>query len=156
MRNTAQAEKVVPATTVSEDILHVTHISGLRVIVDVHQGNMTATRMQVPPDPDTPLHVKVGDVTFFQPTGPSTKYRIEFADYDELMSANPSWSKGKPAGVFRTEDLWHYVDKYRAAGHDGNVLAELEKNAHANALAAKAAADAEALAVSQPVSEVSP
>ena len=30
--------------------------------------------------------------------------------YDDLMSANPSWSVNKPAGVFRPEDIFAYID----------------------------------------------
>lgn len=40
----------------------------------------------------------------------------EHMDYQELMSANPNWAPTKPAGVFRKEDLWHFVDTIRARG----------------------------------------
>jgi hypothetical protein len=37
-------------------------------------------------------------------------------DYDELLSEHPAWAPTKPAGVFRKEDLWHFVDLIRARG----------------------------------------
>jgi hypothetical protein len=44
----------------------------------------------------------------------SDLYMIHGTDYEELMSAYPSWSPQKPAGVFRKEDLWHFVDLMRS------------------------------------------
>jgi hypothetical protein len=46
----------------------------------------------------------------------SDLYMVHSADYEELMSAYPSWSPQKPAGVFRKEDLWHFVDLIRSRG----------------------------------------
>jgi hypothetical protein len=40
--------------------------------------------------------------------------RTDITDYTELMSANPLWAPTKPAGVFRKEDLWHFVDLIRS------------------------------------------
>jgi len=40
--------------------------------------------------------------------------RPAITDYADLMSANPSWAPNKPAGVFRQEDLWHFVDLIRS------------------------------------------
>jgi hypothetical protein len=34
-------------------------------------------------------------------------------DYTDLMSANPPWAPNKPAGTYRNEDLWHFVDAIR-------------------------------------------
>jgi len=31
-------------------------------------------------------------------------------EYTELMSANPTWAPGKPAGTFRQDDLWRFID----------------------------------------------
>jgi hypothetical protein len=46
----------------------------------------------------------------------SNLYMVHGTDYEELMSANPPWSPQKPAGVFRKEDLWHFVDLIRSRG----------------------------------------
>lgn len=64
--------------------------------------------------PDTGA-VAVKCVPYFDSPIATGEYVVKDADYTELMSAGPSWSPNKPAGVFRVDDLWHYVDKYRAA-----------------------------------------
>lgn len=46
----------------------------------------------------------------------SNMYMIHGSDYEELMSANPTWAPTKPGGVFRKEDLWHFVDLIRSRG----------------------------------------
>lgn len=38
-------------------------------------------------------------------------YEITSQAFDKLMAANPL--KGKPAGVFRKDDLWSFVDSIR-------------------------------------------
>ena len=46
-----------------------------------------------------------------------SEYLIENADYLELTSEQPvEWSPDKPAGTYRNEDIWHFVDKHRNAG----------------------------------------
>ena len=42
-------------------------------------------------------------------------FEVKGADYAELVSASPSWAPGKPAGTFRNEDLWVFIDRQRAA-----------------------------------------
>lgn len=42
------------------------------------------------------------------------EYEIAGDDFDELVSENPSWAPGKPAGTYRNEDLWVFIDRYRA------------------------------------------
>jgi hypothetical protein len=32
------------------------------------------------------------------------------SQYDDLMSASPPWAVGKPAGVFRPEDIFTFMD----------------------------------------------
>jgi hypothetical protein len=39
--------------------------------------------------------------------------RIVGDDYDALMSDRPAFAPNKPAGTFRYEDLWHFVDRQR-------------------------------------------
>lgn len=41
------------------------------------------------------------------------QFLIEKGDYEELISASPSWAPGKPAGVYRNEDLWPLIDRIR-------------------------------------------
>lgn len=48
------------------------------------------------------------------PTDSSNMYTIHGPDYEELMSPTPSWAPNKPEGVFRKEDLWHFVDLIRS------------------------------------------
>lgn len=35
-------------------------------------------------------------------------------DFAELVSENPEWAPSKPAGTYRNEDLWVFVDRKRA------------------------------------------
>jgi hypothetical protein len=42
-------------------------------------------------------------------------YVIEGADYDELVGPAPTWAPDKPAGTYRNDDLWHYIDLQRQA-----------------------------------------
>lgn len=40
-------------------------------------------------------------------------YAVEGAQYDELCGPATAWAPDKPAGTFRTEDLWHFIDLQR-------------------------------------------
>lgn len=40
-------------------------------------------------------------------------YIIEKGMYEELVSANPEWAPSKPAGTYRNEDLWRFIDIIR-------------------------------------------
>ncbi len=42
-------------------------------------------------------------------------YEIKDDDFTELMSANPIWAPSKPAGTYRNEDLWVFIDRQRSA-----------------------------------------
>ena len=84
----------VPAQTLTEEITTISIIPGARLDLVVNVGSMQSG---------------VFSVERF-----AGAYTIAGDDYAELMSAGPFWSPNKPAGVYRTEDLWHYVDKYRA------------------------------------------
>jgi hypothetical protein len=81
---------------ISEDITYYEHSYGGIVKVLVHKFSTTngvTTKLDI-----------------------SNMYSIYNEDYEELMSAYPSWSPQKPAGVFRKEDLWHFVDLIRSRG----------------------------------------
>lgn len=113
-------ERVIPSVIVTEDISNVIHVQGLSVVVVLSAGTMVTEHITLPIDPDNPPAIALApptvERTFFRAiSGKDAVYKIEHGDYDELMSASPSWSPGKPAGVFRYDDLWYYVDKYRAA-----------------------------------------
>lgn len=43
------------------------------------------------------------------------RYEIGGDDFTELMSASPPWAPGKPAGTYRNEDLWIFIDRKRGA-----------------------------------------
>lgn len=40
-------------------------------------------------------------------------YEITNENFAELMSADPEWAPGKPAGTFRNDDLWIFIDRLR-------------------------------------------
>jgi hypothetical protein len=42
-------------------------------------------------------------------------YAIEGDDYDELVGPPQAWNPNKPEGTYHNEDLWHFIDKQRAA-----------------------------------------
>jgi len=42
-------------------------------------------------------------------------YTIEGEQYDELCGPPPAWAPDKPAGTYRNEDLWHFIDLMRNA-----------------------------------------
>jgi hypothetical protein len=42
-------------------------------------------------------------------------YVVNGDDYKELNGPPTTWATDKPAGTYRNEDLWHYVDKQRLA-----------------------------------------
>ncbi len=44
-----------------------------------------------------------------------SQYEINGADFTELMSAGPAWALNKPAGTYRNDDLWIFIDRQRAA-----------------------------------------
>ena len=42
--------------------------------------------------------------------GETTARSFSGSQYDDLVSANPTWSPNKPAGVFRPDDIFAYMD----------------------------------------------
>ena len=38
---------------------------------------------------------------------------IRGTDLQELLSASPPWAPSKPAGTYRNEDLWQFIDRFR-------------------------------------------
>ena len=116
-------EMFIPAKTMTEEITAIQHILGQSVMVSTQLGEM----------------VTENGTPFFKGVTATGNFFVQDADYAELMSASPSWAPTKPAGVFRMDDLWHYVDKYRVAQVALSILA--------SEAAAKGAADAQSAAV---------
>lgn len=54
-----------------------------------------------------------GAGAFIQPQN-FTTYVIEGANYRALVGEPAAWAPDKPAGTYRNEDLWHFVDLLRA------------------------------------------
>lgn len=40
-------------------------------------------------------------------------FEVKDADMVELLSENPVWAPGKPAGTYRNDDLWQFIDRIR-------------------------------------------
>ena len=85
-------EIVVPTQTVTEDIVSINEYPSVLVRVDVAYSTAAG------PVPNS-----------------SQSYDIDGDDFAELMSANPEWAPGKPAGTYRNEDLWIFIDRKRAS-----------------------------------------
>ena len=87
-------ETIIPAQTVREDIRSIEEYTGEMVRVLV--GEVTPEGAFV-----VPQQFEI--------------YEIKDADFDELMSAGPAWALNKPAGTYRNEDLWIFIDRQRSA-----------------------------------------
>lgn len=87
-------ETIIPAQTVREDIRSIEEYTGEMVRVLV--GEVTPEGAFV-----VPQQFEI--------------YEIKDADFDELMSAGPAWAVNKPAGTYRNEDLWIFIDRQRSA-----------------------------------------
>ena len=87
-------ETIIPAQTVREDIRSIEEYTGEMVRVLV--GEVTPEGAFV-----VPQQFEI--------------YEIKDADFDELMSAGPAWALNKPAGTYRNEDLWIFIDRQRGA-----------------------------------------
>ena len=82
--------------TVTEDIVSIEHKINSFVRMLLGRGSTVNGEFQVAPDQNYDVIMIMND------------------DYTDLMSANPSWASNKPAGTFRKEDLWHFVDLIRS------------------------------------------
>ena len=88
--------KVITEVTVEEDIQSYTHNTGGWIDVVVGVGNTVD-----------------GEFKFNVPQQ-FTSFQILDDDYAALMEDKPVWSRNKPAGHFRLDDLWVAVDARRA------------------------------------------
>lgn len=50
-------------------------------------------------------------------TNRAEHYELAGGDFVELLSYNPVWAPGKPAGTYRNEDLWVFVDRKRGVSN---------------------------------------
>ena len=82
----------LPTRSTTASILRFTHNKGISVFVEYLTGT-----------------VDVNDV-FTNDNFPALNYTIMSNQYAELMSANPSWATTKPAGTFREQDLWYFIN----------------------------------------------
>lgn len=86
-------ESTIPATVVVEDIRMIQEVTGISISVMVGSLDQSGEFI-VPQTFDT--------------------YQIDGDDFTELMSANPPWAPNKPAGTYRNEDLWIFIDRFRS------------------------------------------
>lgn len=85
----------IPATVTLEDICTVEEVVGHAVRISVGRVDQ--------------------DGKFIVPQQFS-RYEIVGADFDDLMASSPEWAPNKPAGTYRNEDLWRFIDIIRARG----------------------------------------
>lgn len=105
-------ETTIPAQSVQEEILSVEHHIGQFVRVLIGRGSQTDSGFVFSPG-------QVFDVVDIRDS-PEVRGALgvviaaAITDYTELTSAAPGWAPYKPAGTFRNEDLWLFIDAVRA------------------------------------------
>jgi hypothetical protein len=104
--------QTIPEQVVNEDIISFEHIVNSYVRFLVGKGEIVDGKFQ--PFPSQTYDSFVICDTPGLTAADGTVIREDRFDYTELMSANPSWAPHKPAGVFRQDDLWHFVDLIRS------------------------------------------
>jgi len=104
---------IVPQQTVTEDIISFEHQVDRFVRVLVGKGTVVDNKFQpFPSQTYESFTISDSPAQINSMTNEVTKEAQ--LDYQELLSAYPVWSPQKPAGVFRKEDLWHFVDLIRS------------------------------------------
>jgi len=103
----------VPQQTITEDIVSFEYQVDRFVRVLVGKGTVVEGKFQ--PFPNQTYEA----FTILDTPGQTNSMTGEVIkeaqlDYQELMSNNPTWAPNKPGGVFRKEDLWHFVDLIRS------------------------------------------
>ena len=107
--------QTIPEQVVAEDIIFFEHQVGAWVRVLVGKGS-NVSGVFVPFASQTYETIMIADNPGVVQSMTGLVIREDRLDYTELMSANPSWAQNKPAGTFRKEDLWHFVDLIRSRG----------------------------------------
>lgn len=105
--------QTIPEQTVAEDIVSFEHYIGSWVKVLVAKGAIENGSF-IPFPNQTYEVVNILDVPGITQSMTDVIVREPQLDYQDLMSANPTWAPQKPEGVFRKEDLWHFVDLIRS------------------------------------------
>lgn len=105
--------QTIPEQTVSEDIVFFEHRIGTWVKALVAKGYV-ANNLFVPFPEQTYEIIMITDNPGIVQSMTGLVIREDQFDYTELMSANPVWAPNKPAGTFRKDDLWHFVDLIRS------------------------------------------
>ncbi len=70
--------------------------------VDAHTASQTIVRVNYLVDQYVEVVINTG--------GKYSTHSFSGEQYSALMSANPVWAPNKPAGVFRPEDLFSFMD----------------------------------------------
>lgn len=107
--------QTIPEQVVAEDIIFFEHQVGAWVRVLVGKGS-DVNGAFVPFANQTYETIMIADNPGVVQSMTGLVIREDRLDYKELMSANPSWAPNKPAGTFRKEDLWHFIDLIRSRG----------------------------------------
>jgi hypothetical protein len=105
--------QIVPQQTVVEEIVSFEHNIGGFVRVLIGKGTVVDNKFQLSPD-QTLETVVITDIPGITNSMTGQTMQPGYPEYTELLSANPSWAPTKPQGVFRKEDLWHFVDLIRS------------------------------------------
>lgn len=104
--------QTIPQQTVLEEIVNIDHNLGNFVRLMVGKGIETNGKFELLPNQNLETIV-IANI----PNGITNEdgSKTDILYYQELMSPNPVWAPNKPAGVFRKDDLWHFVDLLRQA-----------------------------------------
>ena len=87
-------EITIPAKTVHEEIANIEENTGAKYVrVRVAMIDSSTGKF------DISLGIK--------------EYEILADDFDELTGPPTDWAPDKPAGTYRNDDLWHFIDKQR-------------------------------------------
>jgi len=105
--------QTIPQQTVVEDIVNIDHNLGNFVRLMIGKGVEIDGKFQLLPS-QTLETIVIANIPNGTINEDGTK--TDIVDYQELLSPYPTWSPQKPAGVFRKEDLWHFVDLIRSRG----------------------------------------
>lgn len=107
--------QTIPEQIIAEDIIFFEHQVGAWVRVLIGKGS-DVNGVFVPFANQTYETIMIADNPGVVQSMTGLVIREDRLDYTELMIANPSWAPNKPAGTFRKEDLWHFIDLIRSRG----------------------------------------
>jgi hypothetical protein len=101
-------EQIIPAQTLFEEIKSFEHEVGrwVRVLVGQLVNN------EFPPQQFDAIMIE--DIPERRNSITGELIAAAVTDYTDLLSPNPDWAPNKPAGTFRKEDLWRFIDLVRS------------------------------------------